>query len=545
MTTAGRPAPEAVSAASWKVATAALPDLDRDPTMPTNRSVIITPRPALVVLMVLTALAGEAGTPAQTGRSEQEQGAYRKAMEEADQQIAVAEDQHSEVMANEEYLTTFIGPRLTGSPGMQKASEWTLAMFQKYGLDAHLETAEIPHAWTRGNDWGQLVTPVEHWMTVRSAAWSKATSGPVTGPLAIVDQDTTAEEIALNPSKYRDAIVLSGEEAGPALLPENPPNAYNAVIPEPHGVPTGPARSYRARFAKMRQVAEALAKAGAAAMLRDSRKPDAMLVSGSAGYPAYEPSILPIAYVSHPDYQWLLRLARAGQGTFRINLDGRLSDGPGHASITVAQIKGREHPEQQVIVGGHLDSWDLGEGAVDNGTGAMATLEAARLLTSLGWTPKRTLTFILFTGEEQGGVGVRTYLKNHVAELENIDAVFVDDTGTGRITSISLENFWETGPLMQEIYRPLQEVFDLDPMSTQYFGASDHVAFQRDGIPAYFAVQDPAHYGFAHHSTGDVFEIVQPEALKEQAALVAAWLWNVSEMPDRLPHHPKQAQPAF
>ena len=497
------------------------------------------------VLIALGTLVGAAVVRAQAPAPAGDAAAYRTAMEEADQKIAAAEDQHSEVMANEEYLTTYIGPRLTGSEGMRKASEWTLAKFKEYGLDAHLETAEIPHAWTRGNDWGVLVAPVEHWMTVRSAAWSKATDGPVTGPLAVIDDKTTAEDIAAHADRYKNAIVLSDEDEGPALLPEHPPNAYNAVIPIQRGVPGSEARSYRSRYMRLAGLAGALAKAGAATMLRDSRKPDAMLVGGSASFPAYQPSAIPVAYVSHPDYQWLLRLARAGKGTFRINLAGTFSDGPGHASITVASIKGTDHPEQQVIVGGHLDSWDLGEGAVDNGTGAMATLEAARLLTSLGWKPKRTLTFILFTGEEQGGVGVRTYLTNHAADVDNIDAVLVDDTGTGRITSISLENFWETGPLMERVYQPLQEVFDLDPMSTQYFGSSDHVAFQREGVPAYFSVQEPAGYGEAHHSTADVFEIVKPDALKQQSALLAAWLWNVSELSEPLPHHAKQAGPAF
>jgi hypothetical protein len=502
-------------------------------------------RQSFFVLIAIGALAGAAATRAQAPPSAADAAAYRKAMEEADQKIAAAEDRHSEVMADEEYLTTYIGPRLTGSEGMQKASEWTLAKFKEYGLDAHLETGEIPHAWTRGNDWGVLMTPVEHWMTVRAAAWSKATDGAVTGPLAVIDDKTTADDIAAHAEKYKNAIVLSDDADGGPLLPENPPNAYNAVVPKPHGVPAGDAQSFRARYARLVGLAAALAKAGAAAVLRDSRKPDAMLQGGSASFPAYQPSAIPVAYVSHPDYQWLLRLARAGTGTFRINLAGTFSDGPGHASITVASIKGTEHPEQQVIVGGHLDSWDLGEGAVDNGTGAMATLEAARLLTSLGWKPKRTLTFILFTGEEQGGVGVRTYLKNHAAEIESINGVLVDDTGTGRITSISLENFWETGPLMERVYQPLQEVFDLDPISTQYFGSSDHVAFQREGVPAYFSVQEPAHYGEAHHSTGDVFEIVKPDALKQQSALLAAWLWNVSELPEPLPHHAKQAGPAF
>ncbi len=493
----------------------------------------------LAALVTAAALAGWVGVRAQTATPTKEQQAYRKAMEQADQQIAAAEKAHSEVMQNEEYLTTYIGPRLTGSPEMQKASEWTLSMFKKYGLDAHLETASIPHAWYRGNDWGELVTPVQHWMTVRSAAWSKATPGPVTGRLVVITRDTKPADITADPAKFKGAIVLSDEPEGPVQLPKNPPNAYNAVIPPPKGVPKAPAVSFRQMFENYRKVMDALAKAGAAAILRDSNKPDAMLLTGSASFPAYEPSALPIAFVSHPDYEWLLRLAKAGHGTFRIDLEGKFSKGPGSASITVAQIKGSEYPDEQVIIGGHLDSWDLGEGAVDNGTGAMATLEAARLLKTLGWMPKRTLTFILFTGEEQGGIGARTFLKNHASEIPKMDAALIDDTGAGRITSISIENFWSTGPLLQQVYLPLQEVFDLDPMSTQYFGSSDHVEFQRAGVAGYFAVQAAAHYGYAHHSTDDVFEIVKPDALEEQAAVIAAWMWNVSQLPESFPHHAK------
>ena len=196
-------------------------------------------------------------------------------------------------------------------------------------------------------------------------------------------------------------------------------------------------------------------------------------------------------------------------------------------------------PPARALPALHLIAPATVAGTERNAAGAMVTLEAARVLDSLGWTRKRTLAFILFTGEERGGVGARTFLKNHASEIGKMDAALIDDTGTGHITSISLENFWSTGPLMQQVYRPLQEVFDLDPMSTQYFGSSDHVEFQRAGVAGYFAVQEAAHYGYAHHSTDDVFEIVQPEALKEQAALIAAWMWNVSELPESFPHHPK------
>ena len=167
-----------------------------------------------------------------------------------------------------------------------------------------------------------------------------------------------------------------------------------------------------------------------------------------------------MAFLTHEDYSLIYRLAQTGPVTMKIALRGTFSEQPQPASITVAEIKGSQFPDERVIIGGHLDSWDLGQGAVDNGTGAMSVLEAARTLKALGWQPKRTLTFILFTGEEEGGVGVQTYLKNHAAEIPKMDAVLVDDTGTGRVFSIALENLYDTAPMMSQIYRPLQEVFD-------------------------------------------------------------------------------------
>src|SRR5947209_10768949 len=148
----------------------------------------------------------------------------------------------------------------------------------------------------------------------------------------------------------------------------------------------------------------------------------------------------------------------------KVNLTGTFSPSPAKTSITVAEIKGSEHPEERVIIGAHLDSWDLGQGAIDNGTGAMATLEAARTLRALGWKPKRTITFILFTGEEQGGIGAELFVKNHQAEIPKMDAVLVLDLGTDKAFTIVLEDQYETAPLMDEIYRPLQEVFNLDSL---------------------------------------------------------------------------------
>lgn len=463
-------------------------------------------------------------------RTASDQASYRGAMEQADTQIAAEVKAHSELMKNLEYLTTQIGPRLTGSPQMQAASDWTLKRFQQYGLEAHLETANIDHAWTRGIETAEIVSPIQRRIGIHAFGWSKATPGEITGNVVALDVHTVSE-LEQYKDKIKGAIVLAREPVDVMGLDANPDNAYDAVIPPPRGVPNGRI-SWRERMQflqKVREMAPAL-------VLSDSGKTDSLFNMGGA-WPRYNPTSVPMAFLTHEDYDLVWRLAHSGAVGLKVNLQNTFSDKPAPASITVAEIKGSEHPEERVIIGGHLDSWDLGQGALDNGTGSMAVLEAARTLHALGWKPKRTITFILFTGEEQGGIGVDTYLKNHEAEIPKMDGVLIHDIGTGKVFSIALDDQWETAPLMSEIYQPLQEVFDLKPLSTRYFGGSDHVAFINKGVPGYFCIQLPAHYREAHHSQTDTFDKVIPDEINQGAALLAAWAWNVSEMPSSLPHH--------
>jgi carboxypeptidase Q len=473
---------------------------------------------------------GPGGQAAQASSPDQER-AYRTAMEDADQKIAAEAQAHSELMKNLEYLSTEIGPRLTGSPQMQKASDWTLGRFHDYGIDAHLETDQVPHAWYRGEDTAEIVSPIQHIIGARSMGWSKATNGEISGTVFFLGDDPVAEAQALK-DKLKGAIICMGKPA--TLSTEEADNAYDAVIPPPRGVPGSRGASGPGGFQARARALPLLADAGVAAVLRDSGKPDSLFNMGVAGMP-YQPSALPTAFLTHEDYSLLYRLSQAGPVTLKLNLKGTFSSGPEPASITVAEIAGSAMPNEHVIIGGHLDSWDLGQGSLDNGTGAMAVLEAARTLHALGWHPKRTLTFILFTGEEEGGVGVRTFLAHH--KPEEIDAVLIHDTGTGRVFSIGLENLWETVPLFTRIYQPLQEMFDLRPPEARYYGGSDHVAFLTAGVPAYFCVQSPAGYREAHHSQTDTFDKVVPDQINEGAALLAAWAWNVSELPESLPHH--------
>jgi Zn-dependent M28 family amino/carboxypeptidase len=469
-------------------------------------------------------------------RTREQRDAYRKAMEEADQKIADEVKAHSELMTNLEYLTTQIGPRLTGSPQMQAASAWTRKRFQDYHLEAHLETAEIAHGWTRGVETAEITSPIQRRIGIHALGWSKATDGEITGKVVVLNIKGPSDFDQYK-GKLKGAIILMRRPADLSKAEANPENAYDAVIPPSRGVPQANG-GWRGRMQLMKQIAAEQP----ALMLMDSGKPDS-LFNMTGGFNRYSASDAPMAFLTHEDYDLIYRLLQAGAVTMTANLQETFSDKPVPASITVAEIKGSEHPEERVIVGGHLDSWDLGQGALDNGTGAMATLEAARALQALGWKPKRTITFILFTGEEQGGIGADTFLKNHAAEIPAIDAVLIHDTGTGKVFSISLNDLWETAALMHEIYQPLQEVFDLQPLSTRYFGSSDHVPFLNKGVPAYFCVQLPAQYREAHHSQTDTFDKVVPDQINEGAAFLAAWAWNVSEMPQALPHHAEPTEP--
>jgi hypothetical protein len=493
---------------------------------------IRTPSPLQAVVLAAALgglLTAQASQPNQQRTSEEQQ-SYRTAMETADQQIADQVKAHSELIKNLEYLTTQIGPRLTGSKQMQQASDWSLKRFQDYGIEAHLESTEIAHSWTRGTETAEITSPIERHIAIHAEGWSRATRGDVSGNVVGIDVRQPAD-FERHKGNLKGTIVLAGRPADLSTAEANPQNAYDAVIPPSRGVrPSG--LPYRERAQLVRQIGEEQP----ALLLLDSGKTDNLFTMTSS-YPSYQPSVAPIAFLAHEDYDLIWRLLAAGPVSLRANLQNTFSEKPAATAITVAEIKGSELPDERVIVGGHLDSWDLGQGALDNGTGAMAVLEAARTLKALGWKPKRTLTFVLFTGEEQGGLGASTYVKNHAAELAKTDAVLVLDTGTGKVFSIALDNLWETASLMSEIYRPLQEVFDLEPLSTRSFGSSDHVEFLNKGVPAYFCMQLPAHYREAHHSQTDTFDKVIPDQINEGAAFLAAWAWNVSEMPQALPHH--------
>ena len=505
----------------------------------------------MFVMLSVVSIAGAAALAQAPAPSPAQQVAadYRTAMEQADLAIQKENQANSELMKNEEYLTTEIGPRLTGGKEMQAATAWTVQRFKDYGLEAHAEDATVERAWYPGVDTAEILAPWHKIIPIHAEAYSKTTcpegqpttdaegrqnpACEITAPVVVVaaGQQPTAADVA-------GKIVLQGPPASNNLDPDHvADNSYDSVIVPPKGIPTDRGRGRFGGFERGGGTAPN-PLAGAALVLRDGGKPWNLVSIGSAARGQNGFSTMPMAAIAHEDYALIYRMIEhyGNHVTMRVAIRGTLSAGPEKASITVAQIKGTEKPDEQVIIGGHLDSWFLGQGAVDNGTGAMSVLEAARIIHALGWKPKRTLTFILFTGEESGGIGARTFVANHKAEMPKVDAVLIADVGTGRFLSIPIDGFWEAVPALEQVYTPLREVFDLDPLDTRTFGSSDHVAFEREGIPGYIGIQAPAHYREEHHTQADTFDKVIPEQANQGASVIAAWMWNVSQLDEAFPH---------
>src|SRR5256886_16581679 len=240
-------------------------------------------------------------------------------------------------------------------------------------------------------------------------------------------------------------------------------------------------------YMKLRQAqTKFFAEEGVGAVLQGSEKWYGLLNMSAIGR-EYAPSAIPTAYMTRENYTLLWRLLDAGAVEAEVNIASSFSGKPVEVYNTVAEISGTEKPDEIVIIGGHLDSWDLGTGATDNGTGSMAVLEAARALQKLGVKPKRTIRFALFTGEEQGLNGSKEYVKQHKAELSKISAVLVHDTGTGKTLTIGLKGNYPARETLSYVLNPLartKEVGLAEP-TLREMGGTDHVPFDAERVPGF------------------------------------------------------------
>ncbi|HJV91417.1 MAG TPA: M28 family peptidase [Holophagaceae bacterium] len=409
-------------------------------------------------------------------------------------------------------LTRDVGPRLSGSPQDAAGHAWAAARFKALGLSVRTEEVPLARTWTRGRERARLG---DHPIRLAQHAWTPGTPGPVKAPLALLPLAQAHGPLAA----FQGRVVLAGEPArdlDPAQM--KPPLRLHQAPAPTSEFPLG-------------KVLPELARAGAVAVLVDAGKSDDRLnMDGDLMRPAGPE--LPVAFVPHSEY---IHLAEAAARSAELELELGGAFGPaGRTFNTVAELRGRETPRELVILGAHLDSWDLATGAMDNGAGVASVLEAARLVVGLKTPPRRTLRFVLFGAEEQGYLGSLAHVALNRGDLPRISAVYIMDTGGGAVDGVALQGRRAVESTLLKLVEPLRPLGVVDT-DLRFETGTDHIPFHEAGVPAFCLEQKQHTYARDHHSEHDTLDKVDPAEL-QQCAVVMAWLgWKTADLPTLLP----------
>jgi dipeptidyl aminopeptidase/acylaminoacyl peptidase len=481
-----------------------------------------------------------------------------------DHKVMAEVKNHAEIMTNLTYLCDTIGPRLTGSKNLKRANEWAAEKMKEYGLsNVHQEAWTLPEGWERGSASARMIEPdTGIRLRIASYAWSPGTKGKVEGDVVFIT-GTTAKDLEPYKGKLKNAIVLTQPPA--RIMPladiDKPLGRVGSaeMLAGRGGKPFQRQPGGRGRGGFGRELSAFLEQEGAAVILSDAGKPLGLLnMGGGLGFGggrggANKPDTdrpsaanrVPRAFVSHDHYTMLYRLAtRPAPARTRIEIEINNTFVPGPVAVnnTVGELRGSDKPDEVVVVGAHLDSWDLGQGATDNGTGSITVLETARALAKSGVKPRRTIRFILFTGEEQGLLGSRAYVEKHKDEMPHISAALVNDTGTGKVTGIDARHRPVLQPLLAKELASLKEL-GVTTFDTAFIGGSDHASFDRAGPPGLMWRQDIAGYRLNHHSQADTLDRAsEPDLIQGSQAMAVAAL-RIANLDDLLPRE-RSAPPA-
>ena len=499
----------------------------------------------------------------------------------------------SHVMEYMSGLSDGIGPRLTGSPNMKKANEWTRDRLSDAGLvNAHLEDwGEFGMGWAQVNSWARMITPDTEPIWIQAAPWSAATKGAVSGDAVLLEL-TTEADLAKYKGKLAGKIVLLGAPHAMVDITEplftryteqelkdmegpEPPRAGRAGAPNVQQLLADRARLTALRTAALKMMTEE----GVAAIISPSRDGGkgggsgiifddngANLVRG-AQTRANAVSI-PNAVTTVEMYGRVYRLLRAKVPVkLEVNIETSFTGDHEHGFNTVAEIPGNDPKlkNEVVMVGGHLDSWISGTGATDNGAGSVVAMEAMRILKAIGYKPKRTLRIALWSGEEQGLFGSRGYVKQHFGEFEDkgpagdpglaflrgpqgplkptkewetLDAYYNLDNGTGRVRGVYTQENYAIGPIFAQWIAPLKDL-GVTTITNRNTGGTDHLSFDAVGLPGFQFIQDDMDYETrTHHSNLDTVEHIHEADLEQAAVVEAIFLYNTSEREAMMPRKP-------
>jgi carboxypeptidase Q len=413
-------------------------------------------------------------------------------------------------------LVDTAGPRLSGSPGDKASIAWGLATLKALGFaNVRAEKVMAPY-WKRGVETGEVTAPHPHKLFLTALGGSVGTAE--SGLEAEVLEVGSLDELAAKEADVRGKIVFFNKR----MRRTADGAGYGETVP------------VRGRGASR------AAKLGAVGVLIRSVGTDSNRTphTGSLRYEEGAPKI-PAAALSNPDADLLARLGREGKPV-RVRFTLGCRDlGLAETANVIGEIPGRGKPEEIVLLAAHRDSWDLGEGAIDDGAGCGVIIEAARLIGELRVRPRRTIRVMLAGNEENGLAGGRAYHADHEAELARHVAALESDMGAGRPTGFS----WNAGPtaepLVREIAALLEPLGGNDVRSTGAGGA-DILRLVLAGVPLFSVRQDASRYFDWHHTANDTFDKIEPEALDRMTAAVAVFAYVAASVPEPFERIPKE-----
>ncbi|HVK82592.1 MAG TPA: M20/M25/M40 family metallo-hydrolase [Kofleriaceae bacterium] len=410
-------------------------------------------------------------------------------------------------------LTDQIGARLAGSPELDRAIAWAAQTMKADGHEVRTEKVMVPH-WQRGAEEAMVIAPVTRKVHVLGLGGSIATpKGGITAPIVVVK---SFEELEARAADVKGAIVLF----------DVPMRPYDKT----KGSDYGNVVRYRS------QGASRAARHGAVAVLvrsiteRSLRTPH----TGAMSYATDAPKI-PAASVTIEDAALLSRLAARGPVKLRLRLESKtLPDAP--SANVIGELRGKDKPDEVVLIGAHLDSWDVGQGAHDDGAGCVQMMQALTTLRRLGLQPRRTIRVVLFTNEENGGRGAKAYAAEHAGELPNTVFALEADAGGFRPSSLGVGSKTAADRValrLDELLSLVESTGLTKVFASQHVGA-DVTPLLAAGVPAGAVYTDGARYFDYHHTEADTLDKIDPAELADGAAAIAVLAYVIADLPERL-----------
>jgi len=421
----------------------------------------------------------------------------------------LAEGQSSPTLEkNLRALTDEIGGRVPGTPAMDRAVQWGLNAFKAAGGEnVHTEPVPMAASWSEGNTQVDVVSPVQFHVRAVSLTWTAPAASPA-GGLPVVDVGFGKPEGFLGGAFPRGAI---------ALVHSKTMKTWDDLFEE-----------YLTQAEKL----SAARKAGAAGIAFISTREQELLYRHIGSFNDHIVNY-PQLLIAREDGERIARLLAAGQKVrLKYAIPNRVG-GPFTAQNVVAEIRGREKPEEFVVIGAHLDSWEFGTGALDNGCNAALVIETLRAIKAADLQPRRTIRFVLFTGEEQINVGSFAYTRAHQAELDNTVAMLTWDEGTGKTTGFSLGGRKDLVEPVTRLLEPIKQL-GANTLTTDAFLGTDNMDFLLEGVPNLVANQEEANYLINYHASSDTYDKVDLPQLRKHIAIAAYLTYGIADAAERL-----------